>query len=113
MTTGCSAVERCGICGSDVEQLNGDLTWVPYPVIPGHEPLGVIEELGDDAARRWGVQVGDRVIVESAVPCRHCRYCAEGLFNACSNRMNIGYVPIGVEPACSVDTPSTCTCTRT
>ena len=91
-------VERCGICGSDVEQLNGDLTWVPYPVIPGHEPLGVIEELGDDAARRWGVQVGDRVIVESAVPCRHCRYCAEGLFNACSNRMNIGYVPIGVEP---------------
>ncbi len=92
-------VERCGICGSDVEQLNGDLTWVPYPVIPGHEPVGIIEAVGSEAARRWGVEVGDRVIVESPIPCRRCTFCAEGLFNSCSNRMNVGYVPIDVAPS--------------
>ena len=35
-------VEACGICGSDVEQFEGVLP-VPLPVVPGHEPLGVIE----------------------------------------------------------------------
>ena len=37
-------VEACGICGSDAEQFSGVLP-VPLPVIPGHEPLGIIEEI--------------------------------------------------------------------
>ena len=40
-------VEACGICGSDYEQYEGALP-VQYPVIPGHEPVGVIEEIGDE-----------------------------------------------------------------
>jgi threonine dehydrogenase-like Zn-dependent dehydrogenase len=55
-------VERCGICGSDVEHYKGQLR-ANYPSIPGHEPLGIIEDLGDRAAERWGVQPGDRVAV--------------------------------------------------
>ncbi|MFP6641549.1 MAG: alcohol dehydrogenase catalytic domain-containing protein, partial [Myxococcota bacterium] len=35
-------IEACGICGSDYEQFDGVLK-TPMPVIPGHEPLGVIE----------------------------------------------------------------------
>ena len=35
----------------------------PMPVVPGHEPLGIIEAIGDKAAKRWGVDVGDRVAV--------------------------------------------------
>src|SRR5512134_369680 len=44
-------VEACGICGSDYEQYEG-LLRTPVPVIPGHEPLGVIEAIGDRAATR-------------------------------------------------------------
>src|SRR5262245_31501627 len=65
-------VERCGICGSDVEQFDGAggdaFSWMKLPVIPGHEPVGIIEEIGDVAASRWGLQAGDRVGVEAAVP---------------------------------------------
>jgi threonine dehydrogenase-like Zn-dependent dehydrogenase len=79
-------VERCGICGSDVEQYKGDLGQRRYPSIPGHEPLGVIEEIGERAAERWGVQVGDRVAVEIIIPCRTCDLCLLGRYQACRNR---------------------------
>src|SRR5881409_4530081 len=61
--SGLLRVEACGICGSDVEQYTGTLP-VRWPLIPGHEPLGIIEAIGDRAAKRWGVNVGDRVAVE-------------------------------------------------
>jgi hypothetical protein len=48
-----------GICGSDAEQYEGVIP-VRLPVVPGHEPLGVIEWIGDRAAKRWRVDVGDR-----------------------------------------------------
>ena len=47
-------LEACGICGSDYEQFE-DVLRTPMPVIPGHEPLGVIAKIGDNAAARWGV----------------------------------------------------------
>ena len=59
-------IEACGICGSDAEQYTGTIP-VQYPVVPGHEPLGVIERIGDRAAKRWGVDVGDRVAVETPI----------------------------------------------
>ena len=60
-------VETCGLCGSDVEQYKGRFVekgLVKYPLIPGHEPIGRIVELGHEAARLWGVSVGDRVALE-------------------------------------------------
>jgi threonine dehydrogenase-like Zn-dependent dehydrogenase len=75
-------VEACGICGSDAEQYDGLLP-VPYPLIPGHEPLGVIAAIGDGAARRWGVDVGDRVAVEVMMPCGHCAECRGGRYQLC------------------------------
>src|ERR1700674_3351700 len=65
-------VEACGICGSDVEQYTGALP-VPGPLIAGHEPLGIIDTIGERAAQRWGVGPGDRVAVEVLIPCGHCR----------------------------------------
>src|SRR6185369_10398005 len=59
-------VEACGICGSDAEQYVGTIP-VRYPLVPGHEPLGIIEAIGDRAAKRWRVDVGDRVAVESPI----------------------------------------------
>jgi threonine dehydrogenase-like Zn-dependent dehydrogenase len=81
-------VEACGICGSDVEQFHGHLRslGVTYPVIPGHEPLGIIEQIGANAARRWGVGKGNRVAVEPFLPCGTCVPCLSGRYTSCSAR---------------------------
>lgn len=93
-------VEACGICGSDVEQYNGVLP-VRLPLIPGHEPLGTIERIGDRAAQRWGVDVGDRVAVETMMPCGHCRACLEGRYPLCRGRgtmFGYSYIPLSRAP---------------
>src|SRR5262245_64905734 len=86
-------VEICGICGSDYEQFEGALR-TPTPVIPGHEPLGVIEAIGDVAARRLGVDVGDRVAVENMISCRYCPACLSGRAQLCERRRIYSYVPL-------------------
>jgi len=93
-------IEACGICGSDVEQYTGTLP-VRFPLIPGHEPLGIIECIGDRAARRWGVDVGDRVAVETLIPCGHCRACIAGRYQVCRGRGGMfayAYVPLSHPP---------------
>ena len=55
----------------------------PDPFIPGHEPLGIIEEIGERAAQRWGVEPGDRVALEVIVPCRSCQLCLTGRYQSC------------------------------
>ncbi|HSC04673.1 MAG TPA: alcohol dehydrogenase catalytic domain-containing protein [Solirubrobacteraceae bacterium] len=94
-------IEACGICGSDVEQYRGHLVRPGmFPLIPGHEPLGVIEEVGERAAERWGVQIGDRVAVEILRPCRACDYCLTGRYMSCPNRDGAyGVTPLSREPA--------------
>jgi threonine dehydrogenase-like Zn-dependent dehydrogenase len=79
-------VEANGICGSDVETFRGHMGGPRPAFIPGHEPLGIIEEIGDRAAERWGVQAGDRVAVEVIVPCRACDDCLTGRYQFCPNR---------------------------
>jgi threonine dehydrogenase-like Zn-dependent dehydrogenase len=94
-------VEACGICGSDAEQYAGVLP-APWPVVPGHEPLGVIERIGDRAAQRWKVDVGDRVAVETLIPCGHCPACIAGRYQVCRGRGLMfahGYVPLSHPPA--------------
>jgi len=94
-------VEACGICGSDYEQFEGALP-VPMPVIPGHEPVGIIEEIGEDASRRWGVKRGDRVAVETLLPCGFCRECIQGRYRLCRGTGGMsafGYRPTTVPPA--------------
>ncbi len=70
-------VEACGICGTDYETFGGGVA-LPYPAIPGHEPVGRIEEIGPRAAKRWGLEPGDRVVVQSDFGCGRCLACMEG-----------------------------------
>jgi len=92
-------VEANGICGSDVETFRGHLGGPRPAFIPGHEPLGIIEEIGDRAAERWGVQAGDRVAVEVIVPCRACQDCLTGRYQFCRNRRyGHGVTGIDTEP---------------
>ena len=90
-------IEACGICGSDYEQYEGVLR-APMPVIPGHEPLGIIEEIGERAAKRWGVQPGDRVAVETMLSCRFCAQCLGGQYHLCRDRRIYSYIPLDEPP---------------
>src|SRR5436189_6413745 len=70
-------VEACGLCGTDHEQFTGAIP-VFAPYVPGHEIVGVIEAVGERAAQRWNVKVGDRVAVEVFLSCRACDACGRG-----------------------------------
>src|ERR1041385_7753649 len=77
------------ICGTDLHILRGE-----YPVRPGlvigHEPVGVIDELG---AGVTGYEVGDRVLVGAITPCGQCRACLSGQLSQCGH--GSGYEAIG------------------
>ncbi|MGE0805143.1 MAG: zinc-binding dehydrogenase [Burkholderiaceae bacterium] len=75
-------VEQAGLCGTDYKLYAGGLAR-KYPIIPGHEILGFIERAGPEFARRHGVKVGDRVVVEATIPCGHCRLCNKGDYRLC------------------------------
>jgi alcohol dehydrogenase len=69
------------ICGTDLHILRGE-----YPVKPGlvigHEPVGVIAELGEGLS---GYNVGDRVLVGAITPCGQCRACLSGQWSQCGH----------------------------
>ena len=68
------------ICGTDVHIVRGE-----YPVRPGlilgHEPVGIIDELGDGLQSEYSV--GQRVIVGAITPCGQCFYCLNGVHSQC------------------------------
>jgi len=75
------------ICGTDVHILKGE-----YPVAPGrivgHEPVGVIERLGNAIT---GYEVGERVIVGAITPCGQCNSCLDGRPSQCRGRLMGGW----------------------
>ena len=96
-------LEACGICGSDYEQYEGAQPqhedYTPYPVIPGHEPLGIIEEIGTNAKKRWGVVEGDRVAMRSGYGCGKCDACARWEPRFCAKRGGTyGYTDVTKPP---------------
>jgi threonine dehydrogenase-like Zn-dependent dehydrogenase len=94
-------IEACGICGSDWAQYQGEYTWLDLPVVPGHEPVGIVERLGRNASKRWGVSEGDRVVVEPLLPCGFCRQCIQGEYSTCTGYGRVScyaYIPISVAP---------------
>src|SRR6185312_16357 len=77
------------ICGTDLHIVRGE-----YPVAPGliigHEPVGVIEELGEGVS---GYKIGDRVLVGAITPCGQCRACLSGHLSQCGH--GGGYEALG------------------
>jgi len=73
-------MELCGVCGTDMHIYGGNMK-VPYPIIPGHEFVGVIEEIGEDARRHevrgQSLAEGDRVVVVPGTNrfCGDCYFC--------------------------------------
>ena len=94
-------VEACGLCGTDHEEFTGEL-FPGYAFVPGHESVGVIEQLGSRAAERWGVTVGDRVAVEVFMSCRTCDACRAGAYQRCARHglaHMYGYVDVEEQPS--------------
>lgn len=63
--------------------------WMTAPVVPGHEFVGVIAEIGAKAKEKRKLDVGDRVVVEQIVPCGECRFCNDGHYWMCQNGHDI------------------------
>jgi propanol-preferring alcohol dehydrogenase len=80
-------VRACGVCRTDLHVVDGDLTDGRYPVVPGHQIVGVVEEVsGCDLA--VGARVG---IPWLGYTCGSCRFCAAGQENLCDAAEFTGY----------------------
>jgi alcohol dehydrogenase len=93
-------VEACGLCGTDHEQYTGQL-FPGYAFVPGHESVGIVEQVGAEASRRWGVREGDRVAVEVFLSCGECTPCRAGDTRRCTRhglRDMYGFVPVERAP---------------
>jgi alcohol dehydrogenase len=77
------------ICGTDLHIVRGEYP-VRHGLIIGHEPVGVVEELGPGIT---GIEVGDRVLVGAITPCGQCRACLSGHLSQCGH--GEGYEAIG------------------
>lgn len=78
------AVDACGVCHSDSAFVDAALPGVRFPLVPGHEIAGRIEELGEGVHTGW--KVGDRVAVGwFGGSCHHCTPCRQGDFIVCDN----------------------------
>jgi D-arabinitol dehydrogenase (NADP+) len=79
-------VEQVGVCGTDLHIHNGDFNAV-FPLIPGHEVVGVVDTLGDGVDR---FTVGEQVSVNPNISCGECDYCLSGRLILCSNAKGLG-----------------------
>lgn len=74
-------VTHTAICGSDLWFYRGEEEHEPGAPV-GHEPMGIVEEVGDDVRH---VQPGDRVFAPFAISCGECEFCRKGLHTSCVN----------------------------
>jgi len=73
-------VAASGLCGSDLNAVDGKRTLVPFPAILGHEAAGVVEEVGEGVE---SIRVGDHVVITILPSCGRCRACSSGRPNFC------------------------------
>lgn len=100
-------VRACGVCHTDLHTVEGELPLRRLPVIPGHQVVGVIDQIGpQDPGQGPALRVGDRV----GIPwvhwtCGSCDHCRRGEENLCERALftgldvNGGYAEYAVAPA--------------
>lgn len=83
------AVHACGVCRTDLHVVDGELTKPALPLVPGHQIVGTILDLGPGVSH---LRVGDRVGVPwLGGTCGSCRFCRQGKENLCENAVFTGY----------------------
>ena len=83
-------IEACGVCHTDLHAAHGDWPVKPkLPLIPGHEGVGIVEEVADGVTN---VKIGDRVGIPWLYSaCGECEYCLTGRETLCPDQLNGGY----------------------
>ncbi|MCY7401727.1 MAG: zinc-dependent alcohol dehydrogenase [Nocardioides sp.] len=83
-------LETCGLCHTDIHAAGGDWPVQPtVPFVPGHEGVGIVEQLGAGVTNR---RVGERVAIAwLGSACGSCRYCVDGRETLCEAQQNSGY----------------------
>ncbi len=82
-------VRACGVCRTDLHVVDGELTHPKLPLIPGHEIVGAVIEMGERVER---FAVGQRVGVPwLGFTCGQCRYCLSNRENLCDRALFTGY----------------------
>ena len=85
--------KSAGICASDLKcYLGAPLFWgdahragyCQPPITPGHEFAGEVVALGEGAAEKYGLALGDMAVSEQIVPCWNCRFCLTGKYWMCA-----------------------------
>jgi D-arabinitol dehydrogenase (NADP+) len=79
-------INQTGVCGTDLHLHHGTYIGV-YPLTPGHETIGEIDEVGSDVTR---FRSGQLVTVNPNVYCGHCEYCLAGQLVLCANTEGMG-----------------------
>lgn len=94
------AVHSAGLCASDVACWKGAFGYWPGdgmpgfvqpPVVPGHEFVGTVVGLGEGAAHKYGLALGDVAVSEQITPCWACRFCNRGQYWMCQNTEIYGF----------------------
>ena len=87
-------LDYVGICGSDLHYYEsgaiGDYVVEP-PFVLGHEPGGVVVEVGKDVKH---LKVGDKVALEPGKTCGHCEFCKQGKYNLCPDVVFFATPPV-------------------
>ncbi|MCS7205761.1 MAG: NAD(P)-dependent alcohol dehydrogenase [Leptospiraceae bacterium] len=78
-------ITHCGICHSDVHLIDNDWKISSYPLVPGHEIIGIVEKTGKNVKNlKIGMRVG---IGWQAGSCGHCEYCLMGQEQFCEKHI--------------------------
>lgn len=80
-------VKVAAVCATDLELIGGNIG-KQYPVIPGHEWSGVVEEVGRREDNYW---VGKRVVGSNDIVCLTCKECRSGMWRNCASFKEIGF----------------------
>jgi alcohol dehydrogenase (NADP+) len=82
-------IHYCGICHTDIHQVNDEWGGSVFPMVPGHEIVGIVSQVGTKVTR---YKIGDRVGVGCFVDsCRNCGPCHKGLEQYCTEGMTTTY----------------------
>jgi propanol-preferring alcohol dehydrogenase len=86
-------VLACGVCRTDLHVVDGELPDPKLPIVPGHEIVGVVEQLGEGVT---GLKPGQRVGVGWLWrACHVCAFCRSGRENLCDDPLFTGYTRDG------------------
>lgn len=82
-----------GICASDVQVYHGKHKYAAFPLVQGHEGIGVVEAAGSGVSH---VRKGDKVVIQQQFACGTCYACRKGRHNVCVHLRGVGILADGL-----------------